>query len=150
MERGNRIFIIQIVLKIGVPFIVIRGINPPTLTNGTRCIVSGLHHNVIEARITHGSYKDTVVHIPRIPIIPSDEMSIKFKRYQFPIKVSYAMTITRSQAQTFTHVGLDLLNPPFTHGHLYVAVTRVTHPDNLRLLLPNAPIPNPVFHEILQ
>lgn len=140
----------KLILKIGVPFIVIRSINPPIITNGTRCIVTGLLQNVIQARITHGSYRDTNIYIPRIPIIPSDKFSIPFKRLQFPIKISYAMTITRSQAQTFTHVACDLKNPPFTHGQLYVAISRVTHPNNLRLILPNNRIvPNIVFKEVL-
>ena len=35
------------------------------------------------------------------------------------------MTINKSQGQTFQEVGLDLEDDPFTHGQLYVAVSRV-------------------------
>ena len=54
--------------------------------------------------------------IPRINLIPSDEsMLIKFMWRQFPLLVSFAMTINKSQEQTLTHVGVYLLNPVFSH-----------------------------------
>lgn len=47
-------------------------------------------------------------------------------RKQFPIRLAFAMTITKSQGQTFDKVGLYLprFNSIFTHGHLYTALSR--------------------------
>ena len=88
--------------------------------------------------------------MPRIPLIPSDDNNIPFKRIQFPIKVSFAMTINRVQSKSIQHLACDFTKPPFTHGQLCVALSRITNPDNLKLLLPpNKCVPNPVFHEVL-
>ena len=41
------------------------------------------------------------------------------------------MTINKSQGQTFKAVGIDLTEESFTHGMLYVALSRVGSPDSL-------------------
>ena len=116
-------------IKTGVPLILIRTINPPILTNETR-----QPPNIIEAEITtEGPYQGQRVFIPRIPLTNSDGRGVPFKRVQFPAKVAFAITINRSQGQTFDHLGCDFVKPPFTHGQLYVAVTRVRNPHNLSL-----------------
>ena len=45
------------------------------------------------------------------------------------------MTINKSQGQTFKAVGVDLTNESFTHGMLYVALSRVGSPNCLTLLV---------------
>ena len=44
------------------------------------------------------------------------------------------MTINKAQGQTVQHVGLDLHTPVFSHGQLYVALSRCTHPQCLKAL----------------
>ena len=56
------------------------------------------------------------------------------KRKQFPIRLSFAMTVNKSQGQTIPNVGVYLLKPVFSHDQLYVALSRATARLNIRIL----------------
>jgi ATP-dependent exoDNAse (exonuclease V) alpha subunit len=64
----------------------------------------------------------------------------QFKRKQFPIRLSFAMTVNKSQGQTIPNVGVYLPAPVFSHGQLYVAMSRATNRTNIKILAlpPNA------------
>ncbi|KIJ14676.1 hypothetical protein PAXINDRAFT_78621, partial [Paxillus involutus ATCC 200175] len=53
---------------------------------------------------------------------------------QFPVGVGYAMTINKAQGQSVKHVGLDLRSGVFSHGQLYVALSRCTNPGNVMVV----------------
>ena len=44
------------------------------------------------------------------------------------------MSINKAQGQTVKNVGLDLRNGVFTHGQLYVAISRVTSVWNIKAI----------------
>lgn len=50
------------------------------------------------------------------------------------------MTINKAQGQTLDTVGLYLPEPVFSHGQLYVALSRCTKPKNLKVLIENGTI----------
>ena len=64
-------------LKISAPIIILRSLDPPKVTNGTRCVITKLSANTIEARISHSRYVGHDIIIPRIPLIPS-KLNIAF------------------------------------------------------------------------
>ena len=47
------------------------------------------------------------------------------------------MTVNKSQGQTFKKIGLYLRNPVFSHGQLYVALSRVGNRDGLHIMVTN-------------
>ena len=55
------------------------------------------------------------------------------ERRQFPLRLAYAMTYNKSQGQEFDKVLVDIRKQPFTHGHLYVALSRIRIARNIRL-----------------
>ncbi|RYR66272.1 hypothetical protein Ahy_A03g012255 [Arachis hypogaea] len=124
-------------LKIGVPIILLRNIDPAGgLCNGTRLVVRDLGTNVIGADIVSSSNVGDKVFITRMNMIPSDTViPFKFQRRQFPVSLSFAMTINKSQGQTLSTVGLFLRRPVFSHGQLYVALSRVRNRNGLKILL---------------
>ena len=59
------------------------------------------------------------------------------------------MTINKNQGQTFKAVGVDLSNESFTHGMLYVALSRVGSPNCHTLLVREGfETQNVVYHEV--
>ena len=55
--------------------------------------------------------------------------------FHFAVSLCFAMTINKSQGQTIKAVGIDMTDESFTHGMLYVALSRVGSPDCLTLLV---------------
>jgi ATP-dependent DNA helicase PIF1 len=123
-------------LKVGMPVILLRNLQPSIgLCNGVRMMVRQISRRFVTCEIAVGAHRGRVVQIPRISLITTDaDYPIKFKRRQFPILPAFAMTINKAQGQTFGFVGLYLQNAVFTHGQLYVAISRVSKRSDIRIL----------------
>jgi ATP-dependent DNA helicase PIF1 len=105
-----------------------------------------------------GTHIGQRVFIPRITLIPSDtDLPFELRRRQFPIRVAFAMTINKAQSQTLDFVGIYLPEPVFTHGQLYVALSRVASADRTKVFVKNGHLKgnkgtytrNVVFSEVL-
>ncbi|KAF7835768.1 ATP-dependent DNA helicase PIF1-like [Senna tora] len=102
----------ELKLKVGAPVMLMHNIdNSMGLCNGTRLIVVRLCKHVIEALILSGKHAGEQVIIARMVITPSDSrLPFRFQRRQFPVILSFAMTINNSQGQTLSNVAMPPRN----------------------------------------
>ncbi|KAL7103884.1 hypothetical protein ACP275_08G208300 [Erythranthe tilingii] len=124
--------------KKNCPIMLLRNLNPiEGLCNGTRLICRELGDHFIGAEIAVGDFKGNHVFIPRIPLESSDKQKcpIPFKRMQFPVRPCFVMTINKAQGQTLDFVGVYLREPVFSHGQLYVALSRARSASAVKILI---------------
>jgi ATP-dependent exoDNAse (exonuclease V) alpha subunit len=73
----------------------------------------------------------------KVAIIPDDVEGFKERETgsfsQFPLKLAYAVTVHKSQGQTYDRCHLELERQPFAHGLLYVALSRCRTLEGLTL-----------------
>ena len=126
----------KLCLKIGAPVILLRNLCPKEgLCNGTRMTITRLGRSCIGGIISGGVFNGEFRLLPRIDLTTLEgDLPFILTRRQFPIRLCFAMTVNKSQGQSLTTAGVDLRIPAFTHGQLYVALSRVTSLDGLTLL----------------
>lgn len=100
----------KLTLKVGTIVMLIKNLyRKKKLCNGTRLTILELHNQFILAKKI---IDDEDIIIPRINLhYDEDDMPFKFERRQFPLIPAFAMTINKSQGQTFDKVGI-MLNQP--------------------------------------
>ena len=132
-------------LKIGVAIIFFTKYQPTKALqwHATTCRKKTME-NVIEATILTGPFEGEAVLILRIPMIPTD-LPFHFKRLQFPIRLTFAITINKAQGQSLEKCGIDLNADCFSYGQLYVPCSRVGKLDNLFIYTDNRIAKNVVY-----
>lgn len=126
----------KLTLKTGCVVMLLRNLNiRKGLCNGTRMIVKRIGVNVLEVEVITGILTGTRHLIPRISLNTSKDAALPFNlvRHQFPVQLSYAMTINKSQGQTFERVGLYLFESCFGHGQFYTGCSRSTGGIGLKI-----------------
>ena len=139
-------------LKVGCPVMILKNLDPLRgVCNGTRGILTRCRNRVLEVRLLTGQHAGELVFIPRVYNQPGeDQNAFKFTRKQFPVWLCFAMTINKAQGQSVKHVGLDLRAPVFTHGQLYVGISRVTSVHNIKAITEvEGKTKNVVYSEVL-
>ena len=143
-------------LKVGTPCILIRNIDVNRgLCNGAKLLITSIGQKHIMAVLANGPRKGKELPLFKVKIFSNeDDFPFRFSRVQFPIKIAFAMTANKVQGQTLNYVGISLLQPFFTHGQLYVALSRVKSSANVKIICPEDEkgqirTKNIVFKEVL-
>ena len=147
-------------LKKHASIVLIRNLRPHDgHVNGCRYAIQALHDNVIEAVMATGPHAGQFLIIPRIPFVlgEDDVFPFQMQRRQFPIRLAFGITCNKSQGQSLSTCGIHLDRPFFSNGQLYVALSRVENPENMRIMARNAHFDgyegyytdNVVFSEVL-
>jgi ATP-dependent DNA helicase PIF1 len=144
----------ELQLKVGAPVMVLRNLDPSNgVCNGSRAIIVKMSQRVLHLRLLSGQNAGQDMLIPRINLTTSeDDFPFTLERRQFPVRLAFAMTINKSQGQSMKNVGIDLRVSPFTHGQLYVALSRCTSASRIKILLPQDAeykTVNVVYREVL-
>lgn len=128
-------------LKTGAQVIFVRNDPSRRWVNGTIGTISKLSQDEIQVVTESGEYKVSPVSWESYKY----EYNSKEKKIvktlvgtytQFPLKLSWAITIHKSQGMTFDKMILDLSRGVFSKGQLYVALSRVRSLDGLFLVKP--------------
>jgi len=124
-------------LKIGTSVMLLKDLDPVEgFRKGTRLIVTRLGQFVLQAKSISGTNIGELILIPRFDMSHSpSQWPFKLVRRQFPIVVSYAMTINKSQGHSFDNVGLYLPKPRFSNGQLCATFSRVKSKEVLKTLI---------------
>ncbi len=128
-------------LKKGAQVILIKNDPDKRWVNGTLAKVIALSKDSIVVDINGLTYDVPVVKWQKIEYSYNEaedkiEAEVVGDFAQCPIKLAWAITIHKSQGQTFDKVIIDMGHGAFTHGQLYVALSRCTCMDGIRLKRP--------------
>lgn len=104
---------------------------------GTRHVVVNMTDKILFLRAISGTHVGEYLALPRMNYETGmeDFPVLGFRRCQFPVWIFFAMTVNKAQGQSVPcPLGIDLSYPCFFHGELYVALSRMTNPNNLFVL----------------
>lgn len=106
--------------------------------NGAQYIVKEVYTNLLTLESATNENTGMILTLPKKPCGPDcSNFPIQgFSRTQFPVRVCLVITISKAQGQPFSEgVELDLSDTVFSHGNLYVGLSREIHPDKLSVCL---------------
>ena len=92
----------------------------------------------MEVKIIGGDCHGKTEFTPRIILSRTEDdanLSLKLKCCQFPVRLAFSITINKTRGQYVKRVGVGLRVPVFSHGQLYVTLSRVKNSLNVRVVL---------------
>ena len=146
----------ELYLKVGSVCMLMRNLDRDAgLMNNTKVIVTFITRRYVYVRKLG---EDVEYPIPRITTkykLHGTELTAS--RRQFPLRIAYAVTVNRSQGQTYDRVGIDTRADYFSHGQLYVALGRAQSKQDIMVLSSakrmrdgDAVVENIVWEELLE
>jgi ATP-dependent DNA helicase PIF1 len=149
-DFSPNIFPTELVLQLreGAQVMFVRNDPERRFVNGTIGTVVELSDSRIVVAITDAKQRTQQLEVPQLMWeviryrlnndgVLTDEVVGTFKQY--PLKLAWAITIHKSQGQTFRKVILNMGQGAFEYGQTYVALSRCTHLDGITLRQPIRP-----------
>lgn len=128
----------ELILKEGAQVMMLQNDSEKRWQNGTLARVVGLNSKEILVSIDGNDYSIEPAVWKKIDYVYNRQdrtvsQSEKGSFTQYPLKLAWAITIHKSQGQTFEQVVLDLDRGAFAHGQTYVALSRCTKLSGITL-----------------
>jgi hypothetical protein len=137
----------------GAKYMCIRNLDPVRgLINGTMLKLLSVGRNLIQVQILSGKSAGSCDTLTRCVFTITPEASglpFTILRSQFPIIPAYCLSVHKAQGQTLQKVGVVFESDPFTHGQLYVALSRVGGWDQVHTYFQGEDILNVVLRHLL-
>lgn len=128
-------------LKKGTQIMLVRNDEHKRWVNGTLATVEDLSFKKILIDVQGNRHEVPKVQWPKTKYSYNEkekkiEEKVTGMFEQYPIKLAWAITIHKSQGQTFDNVIIDLGSGAFAHGQVYVALSRCTSFEGITLTQP--------------
>ena len=126
-------------LRIGTKVLI--AANGDTYKNGDTGVVKDLLDGLVVVTLDRNK-EDVVVSITEWETYKYQNVNGNLHKeidktyYQIPVRLGWAITIHASQGMTLDHVALDVGYGCFSHGQLYVALSRIRDLRNLHVVTP--------------
>lgn len=120
----------ELKLKRNAPIILINNDKEGRWANGTIAIITLITNNRIYATISSNGESITIERNTwqKYEYYLNDNQELKYRSIgkftQFPVRLAAAMTIHKSQGQTFESIVIDTGKGAFANGQIYVALSR--------------------------
>ena len=128
-------------LKKGAQVIMIKNDPEKKWVNGSIGTIHDIAEKKIKVKINHKIYEVKKEKWDRIQYSYDDDQQEVLENVtgsfkQYPMRLAWAITIHKSQGQTFEKVIIDMSQGSFAPGQLYVALSRCTSLEGIELLRP--------------
>ena len=128
-----------LILKKGAQIMMIKNdVEKKRWVNGTIGVVQDLTDSTVVVNINGNIHEVTRNRWEKIQYVYNEntdhvEPHVIGTFEQFPLRLAWAITIHKSQGQTFDDVVIDVGHGAFAHGQVYVALSRCTKLEGIRL-----------------
>lgn len=125
-NKSDSPYIDKLVLKEGANVVMLNNDSSSRWCNGSQGIITALSENNVLVKFKNGEYpiEKITIENPAYKVVNGKSvLTVIGTMLQYPMKLGYAITVHKSQGQTYEDVHVELGNYP-VHGLVYTALSR--------------------------